>query len=316
MENLESEDEADEFLLGLCRSVFLRGKYNERILNYMCRFFHGTLDEMIQLWQASCDFELDTYRLEERCIVQFLYTEDFSLSVEKIFESYGENLGRETVVLAYLSWMSHQYVTKDAVVADYVFQKIFCLLQEKQELNPVCRIGFLKWCAFGRELSLEEKQCAENILKECISQKRCFAFFQSLPTEFAGKYLYHDRVFLEYRTIPGRKVMLYYLPVGSEEYTELQMKEMYDGIFVKEFLVFYGEKIPYYIKEEKENTWMVTESGQVQTQELCVNAEGSRYDLLNDMMVSWQIKDEATLLERLDTYGRLDGMIREQFGIL
>ncbi len=84
MENLESEDEADEFLLGLCRSVFLRGKYNERILNYMCRFFHGTLDEMIQLWQASCDFELDTYRLEERCIVQFLYTEDFSLSVEKI----------------------------------------------------------------------------------------------------------------------------------------------------------------------------------------------------------------------------------------
>ena len=47
-----------------------------------------------------------------------------------------------------------------------------------------------------------------------------------------------------------------------------------------------------------------------------MNAEGSRYDLLNDMMVSWQIKDEATLLERLDTYGRLDGMIREQFGIL
>lgn len=316
MEHLESEDESDEFLLGLCRSVFLRGKYNERILNYMCRFFHGTLDEMIQLWQASCDFELDTYRLEERCIVQFLYTEDFSLSVEKIFESYGENLGRETVVQAYLSWMAHQFVTKDAVVADYVFQKIFRLLQEGRELNPVCRIGFLKWCASGRELSPEEKQQAEIILAECSARECCFAFFQTLPPEFAGKYLYHDRVFLEYRTSPGSRVMLYYLPVGSEDYVELQMKEMYDGIFVKEFLVFYGEKIPYYIKEEKEDTWMVTESGQVQTQELCVNAEGSRYDILNDMMVSWQIKDEATLLERLDAYGRLDGMIREQFGIL
>ena len=81
-------------------------------------------------------------------------------------------------------------------------------------------------------------------------------------------------------------------------------------------LIFYGEKIPYYIKEEKDGTWTVTESGQVQNQELCTHAEGSRYDLVNDMMVSRQMEDEITLMERLETYGRLDGLVREEFALM
>ena len=60
----------------------------------------------------------------------------------------------------------------------------------------------------------------------------------------------------------------------------------------------------------------MTESGQVQGQGLCTHAEGSRYDLLNDMMVSWQMEDEQTLLERLNTYGILDGMVKEDFTVL
>lgn len=316
MEDLEADDGPDEFLLGLCRSVFLRGKYNEQILNYMCKHFYGNMGEMAKLWHAAREFDLDTYGLEERCLVQFLYTEDFSQAIAQIFESYGENMGREIVVLSYLTWMSHQFLAKDAVVADYVFQKIFKMQRGQQELNEVCRLGFLKWCASGRELSEEELECADALLAGFTQRGRYFGFYRSLPEHFAGKYMYHDRVFLEYRTQRERKVTVTFLPIGSEDYVEMQMNEMYAGIYVKEFLIFYGEKIPYYIKEEKDGEWLVTESGQLQNQELCTHAEGSRYDLLNDMMVSWQMKDEATLLERLDTYGVLDGMVNEEFTVL
>lgn len=316
MEELDAEEAPDEFLLGLCRSVFLRGKYNERILNYMCRYFYGNLEEMMKLWQAARDFELDTYGLEERCLMQFLYTEEFSANLEEIFESYGENMGREVIVLACLSWMSAQFVAKDAVVSDYAFEKIYRLMKEGMEVNEVCRLGFLKWCASDRNLTEEETACAQQILEELISQGKYFGFYKSLPEFFAGKYLYHDKVFLEYRTSPGGNVILSYLPAGSSEYEEQKMQEMYDGVFVKDFLVFYGEKIPYYIKEERDGKWIVTESGQVQNQELCTHAEGSRYDLINDMMISRQMEDEITLMERLETYGRLDGLVREEFGIL
>lgn len=316
MEDLEADDGPDEFLLGLCRSVFLRGKYNEHILNYMCRYFYGTMEEMAKLWHAAREFDLDTYRLEERCLVQFLYTEDFSPAIEQIFKSYGENMGRDIVVLSYLTWMSHQFLAKDAIVSDYVFQKVFKMLKGRQELNDVCKLGFLKWCASGRELSREELECADMLLSWYIQRGKYFAFYQTLPEHFAGKYMYHDKVFLEYRTKRRTEVTVTFLPVGSEDYVEMQMNEMYDGIYVKGFLVFYGEKIPYYIKEEKDGEWLVTESGQIQNQGLCTHAEGSRYDLLNDMMVSWQMEDEKTLLERLGTYGILDGMVKEEFTVL
>ncbi len=312
----EVDQEPDEFLLGLCKSVFLRGKYNEHILNYMCEYFHGNLEEMIKLWQAACDFELDTYGLEERCILQFLYTGDFSVNVEKIFKSYSEKMGRELVMLAYFSWMSHQFVTKDAIVSDYVFEKMGKYFKEGQELNEVCKLGFLKWCASKKELTQEEMKWVEKILLEQISQGKYYAFYQTLPEKYARKYMYHDKVFLEYRTSPEVEVKISYLPTWSSEYVECEMEHMYGGIFVKKFLVFYGEIIPYYIKEEQNGTWMVTESGQIQNQELCTSAEGSRFDLLNDMMVSCQMKDEITLLERLEMYGKMDGFVKEKFLIL
>lgn len=316
MEEMDADEESDEFLLRLCRSVFLRGKYNERILSYMCRHFYGKMEEMSKLWQAACDFELDTYALEERCLVQFLYTGDYAPCIEKIFESYGENLGREVVVLSYLTWMSHQFLTKDAVVSDYVFQKIFRMLKEKQELNAPCRLGFLKWCASRKDLAEEEQEWAETILAEYVSCGKYFAFYKTLPESFAGKYLYHDKTFLEYRTDPGKKVVIIFLPIGSSDYLEMDLQEVYEGIYVKEFLVFYGEKIPYYIKEERDGEWAVTESGQIQNQELCTHAEGSRYDLINDMMASWQMEDEKTLMERMEAYGILDGMVKEEFNLL
>ena len=143
-----------------------------------------------------------------------------------------------------------------------------------------------------------------------------FSFYKSLPGSFAAKYLYHDRVFLEYHAEPGAEVVVDYLPAQGCDYVECKMKEMYSGVFVKMFIVFYGESIPYYIKEKQDEEWILTESGHVQDTEFCTSAEGSRYDLLNDMMVSRQVKDEATLWERLDAYGQLDAYVKEQFCLI
>ena len=121
---------------------------------------------------------------------------------------------------------------------------------------------------------------------------------------------------MEYRTSPDAQVAVSYLPACGEDYVECEMKQMYQGVYVKAFLVFYGEMVPYFIKEKADGEWGLTESGHIQNQEFCTSAEGSRYDLLNDMMVSHQVKDEATLWERLETYGRLDGFVKESFGIL
>lgn len=126
----------------------------------------------------------------------------------------------------------------------------------------------------------------------------------------------HDRVVVEYRTVPGAKVLINYLPVGFTNYVEQEMKQMYEGIFAKEFIVFFEENIPYYIKEEIDGEYKVTESGQIIRQSIADSAEESRPVLIDDMMAAWQVKDEVTLLKQLEAYGQIDEMVKREFTLL
>lgn len=317
MDELEQEEqeEEDEFLLKLCREVFLKSKYNERILLYLCRYFNGSLGEMLELWDAALGFEVDTYALEERCLRRCLYTWDFSARLEDVFESYVKKIGKDVVILAYLSRMAHQYMVSDAVVSEYVFQRIGAMLRDGQELNRVCKLAFLKWCALTQP-SGNIWEIAGPVLEDLIRTECCFAFFQSLPRKVQERYMLHDRVVVEYRTTPEAKVLINYLPVGYTKYVEREMKQMYDGIFAKEFIVFFEENIPYYIKEEIDGEYKVTESGQILRQHLADSAEESRPVLIDDMMAAWQMKDEVTLLKQLEAYGQTDEMVKREFTLL
>ena len=112
------------------------------------------------------------------------------------------------------------------------------------------------------------------------------------------------------------KVYINYLPVGYTKYVECEMKQMYDGIFAKEFLVFYEENIPYYIKEELDGEYKVTESGQVVKQNIANDGEESRLVQIDDMMAAWQMKDEAALLKLLEAYGQEDELVKREFTLL
>ena len=312
----EIEEEPDDFLIGMCRSVFLRGKYNDLVLHYMCQYFCGNLKEMTGLWQVAKDFEMECHDLEERCVVQFLYTGSYARCMEDIFESYEKNGGRKLIVLAYLSQMAHKYLTTDMEVSDYVFEKILELLEEGDELNEPCRLGFLKWCAKIGTLTEKQKKQAEVILQWAIGEKKYFPFYTKLPAEFAEKYMYYDKTFLEYRTVPDTRVVISFGKWESEEFQECEMTRMYSGIFVKTFVLFFGEEIPYYIKEEKKGEMVVTESGHIRGGEQCPATEENRYQLLNDMITSWHMKDEKTLKKLLEQYGEMNQLVQEKFTVI
>ncbi len=315
---LEETEQQEEniFLLGLCRNVFLRGKYNEQILLYMSRFFYGCLEEMLKLWKAAYNFELDTYELEEHCLKRFLYTGDYSPEIETAFEHYSRSQGNDVLILAYLTRMCHQYVIRDAVVSEYIFQKILGLMRNGQELNFVCRLGFLKWCSSKKAASEEILHFADRILKETLKKELFFEFYYELPELLKQKNLIHDRTILEYRTNAQTMVVLAYIPQGETEYVECEMQNMYDEIYAKEFLVFFGESLPYYIKEKQDEEWKVTQSGQIHRHQLDSDSENSRYEMINEMMAGWQMKDEETMMKCLETYGQMDELVNQEFTVM
>ena len=94
------------------------------------------------------------------------------------------------------------------------------------------------------------------------------------------------------------------------------MARVYDEIYAREFRVFFGEVIPYYIKEKHEEEWKVTESGQLARQQLMDGGEDGRYELINDMMAGWQMKDEATVLKLLESYMQLEELVNREFMVI
>ena len=56
---LDREFEENAMLVSLCRYCFSSGKYDDKLLRYLLLYYEGPVQEMIQIWQAGVEFELD-----------------------------------------------------------------------------------------------------------------------------------------------------------------------------------------------------------------------------------------------------------------
>lgn len=310
---------ADSVLIGLCDTIFERGKFNESILRYLCRYYKGNVREMEHLWKAAKDFEIDTYELEERFLVQLLYTESYTEEMEHIFQSYFDANGQEMVIMAYLSYFSYQYFVKQVVMSDALF---LCIQQQillENPLNDSCRLAYFRWLTGQNIRTKVQEKLLEELLREYLKRHMYFAFYQELPQKLLRKYYLHDRIFLEYRTNPAYRVIIDYCynqPGEENSYTEEVMDQMYEGIFVKQFVVFFGEEIPYYIKEEDARKMTVTESGHIRIHDLMTQGDESCYDLINGMMISYHLKDEQTLRQLYAQYQAKQQLVEETFRLV
>ena len=93
------------------------------------------------------------------------------------------------------------------------------------------------------------------------------------------------------------------------------MRNMYGGIFVKEFLLFYGESVQYYVTESYGNKEQLTESGTIRKDEELTSGSLGRYALINDIALSVSLQDYKTAQELFDEYGQREFMMKELFNL-
>ena len=104
--------------------------------------------------------------------------------------------------------------------------------------------------------------------------------------------------------------------LGRIIYNETDMIDVYDGIFVKSFVMFFGESIQYYISEEYAGQVQVTESNRMVNNDVYNKHDDSRYTLLNQMLISYTLQEEEELYETMNRYAGLDEMTQKVFKLL
>ena len=314
---IEENGEEDESLLGICEQTFISGKYNDRILSYLAEYYNGPTDVMRKVWDASKEYDIDTFELEERILVQMMYSDAYLPKAEQVFYNYYENGGRELVVLAFLSDCAHKYFVHDAEYDKTVFDIIQSRYEFGLELNDACKLGLLKYLSELSSRSDVQFKIEDELLAEYTCRNMNFAFYKKLDRELILKYHLYDKVFLEYRTSPHSHVVLHYSrDEDGEEFTTEDMFDVYEGIFVKPFVLFFGEMIQYYITEEKDNQVEVTESNRISNNDVYSEKDQSRYNLINQMLISTTLQDEMSLYKNMKQYSGFDEVTRKVFKIL
>lgn len=307
----------DDFMVQLAISAFKTGKYSDLVLKYLCENYTGPTDELINLWHAADKFSISSMKLDERILEQGVYTQIEPEKISDIFMEYYKRAGNEKLILAYISLVAHGYLHSGGCKADFIFDIIEKRFIGNRTLNDACQLALLKHFAEKTDITQAELEIEDTLLKYYIYNNMYFDFFARLDYRLLEKYFLYDKAFLQYESTPGTHVVLHYSrDEDGEEFNSEDMVEMYDGIYVKTFVIFFGELIRYYITEEHDNSIEVKESNRLTCNNIPDDNDHSRYNLINEMIISDTLSDETTLKSNIDEYKRLDAATKQLFKLI
>ena len=301
--------EADEVLTASAVYAFSRGKYNSTVLNYLTMYYRGMTKGLRDVWKAAQSFGMDCYGIAERILVQMLYTGSFVGEKMEIFRYYISQGARLEVEEAFLTRCAYEYFVKERVTEKDVFDEIERMYLRGEPVRKVCRLSFLKYYAENQaELTESAGRLTDKFLDELMEQHIHLEFFREYRRNGKAAQEMADKTIIEYRTGSKVKVCIHYVLLHengeSDEYSSEYMQEVYAGVFFKEFILFFGESLQYYITEERGGEEQLTESGTLQKSDIRGSEAESRYHLINDIVISKTLEDFDTMDHLLEEYYR------------
>lgn len=316
---LAVEFEEDEELVYLADHVLHQGKYDEVILMYLRNYYVGSVGRMCYLWEKVKGFQLESYPLDERILIFAMYVREFPGHGEKILESYIMQQGRELVILAYLTYISCAYFMTDRQTDPEFFVYLEKTYERGWEMDIICHLALLKYYASCDRLTEKQEKQAADLLKEFDREGLRFAFFQKLSLHLIQAYQVEDKVFVEERFRKGSKVMIHYALHHKDSeavgFKSEPMREMYQGIFTKEFLLFYGETLTYHLTVEQDGKTISTPQREIALHG--VEAKGrTRYKLLNKILAARALGNQDTMETALKLYLQQEAFVDHVFQLM
>ena len=314
----EKDKIPDPLLLKLCYYAFANGKYDEVLLRYLVENYNGLTKQLRNIWKAARSFDIDTFPLMERLIIQMLYTHTTVGEKEEIFEEYSKNATGTKVSLAYLSYCSFEYFAKERLTDEKVFEHITEMYRLGEPINDACKLALLKYYSEDKSRRTEKiKAMLKEFIVDFMHRNTYFRFFGKYADLVPEISDYLDKTIIEYRTNPNYRVMLHYIledgREGDENYHTEEMRNMFGGVFTREFILFFGENLQYYITEEQNGKEVLTASDSLSVSDTSDTRIESRYTMLNDMVVSRTVKDDNTLLDIMREYVEADSFAHKVF---
>lgn len=300
----------DPELLYAALYAFRKGRADSTILYYLCRYYKGTTREARDIWKAAGSYQLDCFRLSEFLLVQMLYTGAFIHERMEVFRCYVNGGGDARVKGAVLALCAYEYYLKDKPIESIVLDQIRHLHVDGEPLQRICKLTFLKYYSeHMAELTREASDTADAFLEEFMNQDIHLEFFRAFRNNPQVDQEMADKEIFEYHGESKAKLRIHYCVVSDRaepgEVSEELLREICNGIFFKEFVLFAGETAEYYLTEDgqfagEDDQEAVIESGTVS--KATAQSGQSRYRLINEIVSCHDHREYERMDNLLEKY--------------
>lgn len=312
--------EHDDLVLKLAFSVFRQNQADNVILDYLCEHFNGISRQMYQILIKSVSERVETYDLEERLLAQMLFSGETG-QIDKVFSLYMKRKKPgELLVKAYFTMKSTEYFMYQVPAEDQVFEYLESMIHDtsdKEKISTVYLLALTKYYAGLVKLNEKQKELCQTIVDILLAEDivlphmKGLSRFVRIPEELLDKEMIQyigqkdSRVDLQIRIRPQ-----------EEQFYSNDMKRVYQGIFVKQKVLFDGETMEYRVYEQKGEEMVLMEEGNITCSKKTDEPEESRFRLLNRMSICMNLKEEAGLREAMEEYVRKNAVVEELFGLM
>lgn len=306
----------DQDLVKLAWHMFWEGTYNDDTLRYLCRYYTGTVDEMVQIWAEAQRANFETLQFQERLLAQAVFSGEMVPEVFDIFYYYQEQGTNKRLLLAFKKWMAYEYLVKNRTLPIEMFGYYFRDVQIQE--NIPCLIAVLKYFSTCSKLSEEEVNFADYHLMKLYDKKIIFPFYQDFYGKFPLPTHIMDERYIEYIADPAYEVTIHYRILSSDgmvgKFKVEKMRDVFEGIRVGEFILFQDEILEYYVTEHRQGEEVKSPVRQITMVESMDKARASsRYHTLNLMMIAQEMQDDITLIDLMEEYAKEREMGKEVF---
>ena len=307
-EEASGEIFGDDLLMTLAAYVYRCGKYDEKTLDYLIKGYDGPMRDMEAVRESAEAFYLETFPIDERLIKRAVFVRRPLKNASEILKNYRRMGGSTDVLMAYVGFDAAGYLMGQREIEPYVSMVLTEACGKKEPTTLPMRLACLKALSQKEELTLGEENVAEDLLEEMNGRGIRLAFFRNLPDRCLTGYHLKDRLFVEQMADPADKVTLFYKLTNGparegDDWIREPLPQVTDGVFVREFVLFYGETLTYYITIEHEGE--ITQTPERTKTMPSVDMTGrSRYQLLNQMLSAHRLGRTDLFLEKEKEFRR------------
>lgn len=306
--------EVDDFLVKLAAYLLNHFLSDEQLLDYLTAYYTGPTKTMITVFQYALARQLHVHDLAERILIQMIYEGSYDEKAPEVFAMYRKGNVNRMLQEAYLTYSGRLYLMEDRPLDLDVIEILSELSRRGIHINDTCRIALMRYLAGkGRLEDKAEYKLLSDLLRESVLKGQYFSFYRKMDPRLVVHFHLYDKIFAEYRGKRGLRLQILVQKDGEEEET-YELTEMYDGVYIRDFVLFFGETIRYKIVKADDHEVLKEDS--MVYMDVIDHGKGSRYGRINRMESDLLYQNRQQLVKEMQEYYMLDSAVRELFPVI